>query len=243
MASWAIDRFQDQLLTNTIKILVASAGAIASVDFSLVDGVERAHCASALEGELSGLAGQSANSAAVLGVALFAGTLRTNNDLVSSAGVAIAVAVEEFVALTLTHAKSPLKSFSLRAPTRVSSNHDHGLRANRAEPIHNETVGQLVAGCAHLTRVVGISALADTFATHQLLVASAVGTNSVRGSLSSSRTQGTDSADAAQTRNASTSLSAGVVLFVGSAFLGADTELVGVVSIVAVAVASLGVVD
>ena len=156
---------------------------------------------------------------------------------------AIAVAVEEFVALTLTHAKSPLKSFSLRAPTRVSSNHDHGLRANRAEPIHNETVGQLVAGCAHLTRVVGMSALADTFATHQLLVASAVGTNSVRGSLSSSRTQGTDSADAAQTRNASTSLSAGVVLFVGSAFLSADTELVGVVSIIAVAVASLGVVD
>lgn len=114
MTRWAIDRFQDQFLAHSIKILVLSTGTVASVDFCFVDGVERANGASSLEGELSTEAGQGTNSTTIFGVSFLAATLIASDDLVSSTGEAIALTVQQFITLTLTHAKRTLKSLSLR---------------------------------------------------------------------------------------------------------------------------------
>lgn len=100
----------------------------------------------------------------------------------------------------------------------------------------------MVANGAGLSRVVGVTTLADAFSAHQLFVGFTVGASLIRSGLSARRADGADSTDAAKSLKASASLSAGIVLLVGSAFLGADAILVGVESTLAVTVACLGVV-
>ena len=45
----------------------------------------------------------------------------------------------------MADAERALKNFALGTSARVSSDNDHGLGADRAESVDNETIGELVA--------------------------------------------------------------------------------------------------
>lgn len=94
------------------------------------------------------------------------------------------------------------------------------------------------AGGADLCSIVGKSLLADAFSAHEDLVGSAVGAaGSIDCGLGSSGADGASSLDSAKALQALALVGISIVFFVGSAFLGADSELVGEISADAVAVA------
>ena len=68
MSSRAVDGFEDYLSADSEVVFVITVGAGAASNLYVVDGVEGADCASSLEGELPGGAGQSANAAGVEGI-------------------------------------------------------------------------------------------------------------------------------------------------------------------------------
>lgn len=76
-----------------------------------------------------------------------------------------------------------------------------------------------------------------------MLVVSAVGAHSIRSSLSPTRAKCADSTDPTKPRKADTSLGARIILFIGSTFLSTNTKLVSIVSILAIAVPGIGVIN
>lgn len=91
--------------------------------------------------------------------------------------------------------------------------------------------------------IVGESLLADAFSAHEDFVGSTIGAaGSIDCGLGSSGADSASSLDSAKTLQALALMGVRIVLFVGSALLGADAELVGEVSADAVAVAGVGVV-
>lgn len=235
------DGLEDEGLADSVVVFVGAGGAGAAVDGRVEDGVEGTHCTASLEGELVGPTRQHADSAAVEGEAWDADTLESVDDLVGATGVAVAIAVQEFVALALGLAESSLENFAGRAAAAVGIDDDHASGADRTETVEEEAVGELGAGGAGAGRVGGVAGLADALPVLEFLVGATVGA-AVGGGLGASGTDGAGAVDASESGQAGAGLGVEAVLFVGAALLGADSVLVGVVANAAVAVARRGVV-
>lgn len=162
-------------MADSEVVLVETGRTVASVDFRSEDGVEGTNGASSLEGEVSVTARKSADSATVERVSSSADALTVGDDLVGSAGEAVAHGVKNFVRLALTDAAGALENFALRTSARVAADDDHSLGTDRAESVDDETVGKFTARSTDSSTVVGKSCSANASSTDKLLVGAAVG--------------------------------------------------------------------
>jgi hypothetical protein len=112
LSTGAGNRFEYELFANTIVVLIVASGASASINLCVVDGVEWADSASSLELELSSSTGEHTHSTGVLGISGYADTLTVRDNLVGSAGIAIAIGINKLIRLTLAGAYCALECFA-----------------------------------------------------------------------------------------------------------------------------------
>jgi hypothetical protein len=221
---------QDQLLADSVGVHVEAWGASASIDGRIKDGVEGAGGTGSLEGKLVSTAGKDTNTARVkiVSSAAYASTIRDN--LVEAASVAVALPVQELIALALTDAERSLGNLSLWAGASVAVI-DSATRADGANTIDQESIGEGSTGSADLTWVIGIALLAAALAVDQNFVDLAgwagIAISSWGGS---SWAKLASSVDSAKSGEAAAALSGSIVDLVSSAFLRANSPLIGVES-------------
>jgi hypothetical protein len=153
--------------------------------------------------------------------------LSTGDHLVESTGEAVTLRIEQLVILALADTERSLRDLSSRASTGVAVV-DHAPRADSADAVHQETVGEIVTGSADLCGVIGEALLASTLSVNEDLIGLAGRAGIAVSSGSSSG--GADlagSIDSSQSLEAAATLSGSVVDLVGTAFSGTDTPLVG----------------
>jgi hypothetical protein len=231
----AVDGPEHHLGADPEVVLVVAVGTAAAADLRLVNGVQGAARAPALEVELARGAGQHADATAVEGVPQRADALPVRKHLVVPTRIAVPVAVQQLVRLTLAQAARTLQHLPLGAPAPAAAVVDRAPGAHRASAVEEEAVGEGRTDGADTAAVVGIAGLADTAAAGKFLVDSAAGAGAVRSGHGAGGTDGAGPADSAEAGQADALLGTGVVLLIGAALLGADAHLVGVVSVAAVA--------
>ena len=132
LASIAGNRLENKLLTNSKCIFIVSCRAVTTIDFSFVDSVQGADCASTLENELIGGTWELADSTTAQTKSTDTDTFSIRDDLVSSTSIAVTIAIQNLVSSALTYTQVSLENFAIRTFTASYSIIDHCSRTNWA---------------------------------------------------------------------------------------------------------------
>jgi hypothetical protein len=156
-----------------------------------------------------------------------ADALTVGDDLVEAASVAISLLVEQLIVLALAHTERSLAHSSGRAGAGISVV-DQVSRADSADTVDQESVGEGSALSAHLGGVEGEALLAAASTVDQNFIGPAGRAGVAVGSGSgSSWADLTGAVDAAQTLDAAAGLGGSIVDLISSASPRANAELVG----------------